>query len=113
MYGRGLGTPQDFQATISWYLKAAEQGHAKAQNNLGFMYLKGQGVSIDLVQACKWFALSAASGNEDARANQMICRQRMTSDQIARADDFVDLVCGPVCCPTCCRAAWSSRGVRQ
>ena len=26
-----------------WYLKAAEQGHASAQYNLGFMYNNGEG----------------------------------------------------------------------
>jgi hypothetical protein len=31
--------------SATWYRKAAEQGYAKAQNNLGWAYEQGQGVS--------------------------------------------------------------------
>ena len=32
MYDEGHGVPQDDAEAIKWYLKAAEQGHADAQN---------------------------------------------------------------------------------
>ena len=38
MYDKGQGVPQDYAAAVSWYRKAAEQGDADAQFNLGFMY---------------------------------------------------------------------------
>ena len=48
------------------YLKAirilAEQGNGKAQHNLGAMYLNGQGVEHDPVQAAHWFRLAALQG---------------------------------------------------
>jgi TPR repeat protein len=34
MYDRGQGVPQDDVQAAEWYRKAAEQGHAAAQNNL-------------------------------------------------------------------------------
>ena len=35
MYENGQGPPQDYQEAARWYLKAAKQGHDRAQNNLG------------------------------------------------------------------------------
>ena len=37
----------------SWYRKAADQGDARAQNTLGLMYDKGQGVPQDDVEAVR------------------------------------------------------------
>src|SRR3954463_716564 len=39
MYSGGEGVPQDDAKAVKWYRKAAEQGLAAAQNNLGTMYL--------------------------------------------------------------------------
>jgi TPR repeat protein len=41
-YGEGHGVPQDQAAAVAWYGKAAEQGHAKAQNNLGMTHARGR-----------------------------------------------------------------------
>ncbi|KAI8594683.1 hypothetical protein EDD21DRAFT_421428 [Dissophora ornata] len=35
MYFNGEGVPQDYSKAMEWYLKAANQGHASAQPNLG------------------------------------------------------------------------------
>ena len=43
----GQGVPQDYAEAVTWYRKAAEQGDADAQYNLGVMYAKGQGVPQD------------------------------------------------------------------
>jgi uncharacterized protein len=47
---------------VSWYRKAAEQGDAHAQFNLGVMYADGIGVPQDAVQAYMWYNLAAAQG---------------------------------------------------
>ncbi len=47
MYDKGLGVTQDYAQAAKWYRKAAEQGHAYAQFNLGYMYRFGQGVPQD------------------------------------------------------------------
>jgi hypothetical protein len=41
---------------IAEYRKAAEQGDASAQYNLGFRYGNGEGVAKDNVEAAKWLA---------------------------------------------------------
>ncbi len=47
---------------MKWYRRAAEQGHAQAQYNLGLMYANGQGVPQDEQEAVKWFRLGAEQG---------------------------------------------------
>jgi hypothetical protein len=64
MYYKGHGVPQDYAAAVSWYRKAADQGDANAQGNLGVMYAKGQGVPQDYVQAHKWLNLGSARATE-------------------------------------------------
>ena len=59
--------PQDYGEAVRWYRRAAEQGNARAQNNLGTMYQNGRGVAQNYVQAHKWFNLAAAQGVEPAR----------------------------------------------
>ncbi|MDR1826820.1 MAG: sel1 repeat family protein, partial [Methylobacteriaceae bacterium] len=41
-----------------WYLMAAENGHGKAQEQLGHMFLSGQGVPRNNAEADKWFGLA-------------------------------------------------------
>mgnify|MGYP003730394743 CR=1 FL=1 len=48
-----------------WYRLAAEQGHASAQNNLGWMYLKGRGVRQDNTYAHMWLSLAASKGKKN------------------------------------------------
>ena len=43
--------------------KAAEQGEAKAQNNLGYMYDQGEGVPEDDSEAVKWYRKAAEQGH--------------------------------------------------
>src|SRR5690606_21565069 len=57
----GQGIPQDYAQAVTWFHRAAEQGHAGAMNNLGVMYEFGRGVVQNFVQAHKWYNLAAAS----------------------------------------------------
>ena len=43
MYDNGTGVPQDYAQAVEWYRKAAGQGNAAAQYNLGLMYANGYG----------------------------------------------------------------------
>ena len=49
--------------------KAAEQGNAKAQNNLGLMYAQGAGVPEDDAEAVRWYQWAAEQGNAEAQYN--------------------------------------------
>jgi TPR repeat protein len=51
-----------------WRLEA-DQGHATAQSNLGFMYANGQGVKQDHGEAVRWYRKSADQGIAEAQAN--------------------------------------------
>jgi uncharacterized protein len=62
--------PQDFAQALKWYRLAADQGNAFAQNNLGLMHEKGQGVPQDIVRAHMWFNLSGAQGHEQGLKNR-------------------------------------------
>ncbi len=50
-----------------WFRKAAEQGHAVAQYNLGAMYYEGEGVVQSDNEAVKWFREAAEQGLAEAQ----------------------------------------------
>jgi len=54
---------------------AAKQGDADAQNNLGLMYVKGNGVPQDYAEAAKWFRKAAEQGFARAQYNLGIIYQ--------------------------------------
>jgi TPR repeat protein len=73
MYEDGEGVPQDDKTAMSWYTLAAEQGHAKAQKNLGFMFADGRGVSKDIVSAYMWLNISASLGEDiDSKSREKV-----------------------------------------
>lgn len=53
---------EDYEKSIEWYSKAADQGYAKAQYELGMCYKEGWGVSPDLDKAFILFKKSADQG---------------------------------------------------
>ena len=77
--------PQDYAQALSWYRKAAEQGHPGAQTNLGVLYYKGSGVKKDYVEADKWFSIASAADYEDAKKNRELMEKLMTPVQVAEA----------------------------
>ena len=50
-------------------LDSANAGYASAQNKLGYMYEKGEGVTKDYAEALKWFRKAAEQGNAKAQYN--------------------------------------------
>ena len=57
---------KDLKSAFKWYLKAADQGHAKSQYNHSLMYLNGDGTKVNMSEASKWMHASAASGDVNA-----------------------------------------------
>jgi hypothetical protein len=49
--------------------KAAAQGDAAAQSNLGLIYAIGRGVPANFIEAVKWLRLAAAQGDAAAQSN--------------------------------------------
>jgi TPR repeat protein len=56
----------DFPEAAFWYQKAAEQGNAAAQYNLGMCYYKGLGVRQDYNEAMRWLRKAAEQGLAEA-----------------------------------------------
>jgi hypothetical protein len=81
-----MGVPQDDAKSVEWYLKAADQGYAKAQMALGVKYARGEGVPQDYVEASKWLSLAIASGARDAQRALEHFSIRMSRDQIAAGE---------------------------
>ena len=61
-------TPEEVEAFEGAKAKA-EQGDAKAQFNLGYLYYNGEGVTKDFVQAVSWWRKAADQGNAPAQFN--------------------------------------------
>src|SRR5437660_7453980 len=59
----------DYAIALQSYRKAADQGDARAQNNLGAMYENGQGVPQNYAEAMKWYRLAADQGDAPAQYN--------------------------------------------
>ena len=75
---------QNYTSTLKWYGKAAEQGHAGAQNNLGFMYNQGRGVRQNFTEAVKWYRKAADQG--DARAQTNLGYMYGSGQGVAKSD---------------------------
>lgn len=58
---------------FAWYMKAAQNGNAEAQNMLGRCFSEGWGTAVDLEQATSWFAMAANNGNVSAQYNLAVC----------------------------------------
>jgi TPR repeat protein len=68
MYDSGRGVAKDDAQATMWYLKAAEQGNAGAQNRLGMKYIYGLKSSpADVVVGLSWFEKAAYQGDVDAQ----------------------------------------------
>ena len=89
MYDNGRGVPEDDQEAVMWFTLAAEQGYARAQNNLGWMYDEGHGVPEDDVYAYMWWNIASSLNNSywatEARDSKREVEGRMTRFQISEA----------------------------
>jgi TPR repeat protein len=97
--GGGLddqGSPIDPspELAVKCYREAALKGDARGQENLGRMYLEGEGVKTDLVEAYKWFSLARRNGEltadkylQDFEIAQLL-KPAEKAEAIHRADEF-------------------------
>ncbi len=85
MYYQGRGLSQDDTKAVTWFRKAAEQGFADAQRNLGAMYGMGRGVPQDYIQAHKWSNLAATQGIKEAQKNREVIAKKMVLADISKA----------------------------
>jgi TPR repeat protein len=70
---------------VKWYRKAADQGDADAQFNLGAAYYNGGGVPENHVRAYVWLSMAKTQGHEKAKKGVETVKNLMTKQQIAQA----------------------------
>ena len=58
---------KNHQEAFKWFKKAAVQGYAPAQHNLGVMYSEGHGVATNYKEALKWYKKAAGQGQATAQ----------------------------------------------
>jgi uncharacterized protein len=76
---------QDYVKARQWWEKAAAQGSASAQNDLGLLYANGLGGPQDLGQAHMWYSLAAGNGYEIATEYRNDLAKQMPPAQITEA----------------------------
>src|SRR3979490_500156 len=79
-YNRG-----DYVPAIRAFRTLAQQGNARAQNVLGVMFRKGEGVPKTPVRAHRWFRFAAKRGEAGARAQLREVSRTMTTQEISQA----------------------------
>ncbi|MBR5084262.1 MAG: sel1 repeat family protein, partial [Prevotella sp.] len=60
---------QDFTKAAYWWNEAASKNYARAYNNLGIAYKRGEGVKVDLRKAVEYLKKGAEAGDEWAQRN--------------------------------------------
>jgi len=78
------------EVAVQWFTKAAAQGHADAQYELGRMYEKGHGVAQNNGMAAKWYA--KASSQEHAHAQRALGKLDGNAKLVSMADNDYDRV---------------------
>jgi TPR repeat protein len=61
------GTEENQEEAAKWFRKAAEQGHARAQTNLGMSYYYGRGVPRDETESLRWLRKAAEQNHPKAQ----------------------------------------------
>ena len=83
---------RDYSESAAWAERAAEQGYARAQTDLAYLYERGKGVPLDYVMAYISYDVAQAGGDERASARMKELAGIMTSRQVlearARAPQF-------------------------
>jgi TPR repeat protein len=82
-YNRG-----DYLPAIRLFRPLAEAGNPTAQNQIGVMYRKGEGVIRNPARAFMWFSLAAKRGDAKAKAGLRGVSRTMTPDEISQAQQM-------------------------
>lgn len=83
-YNRG-----DYVPAVTLFRPLAQAGNAKAQNVMGVMYRKGEGVAKSSARAFIWFSLAAKRGDATAKANLQEMAKEMTPADMTHAKEMM------------------------
>ncbi|MBR2486740.1 MAG: sel1 repeat family protein [Paludibacteraceae bacterium] len=85
------GKPHDIAEAMRLYREAAQQGHAEAQEELGYCYEFGRGVAIDIEEAEKWYQLSN-QGDEDANEDKPTTKKQSKKQSEPKPIDLAQVI---------------------
>lgn len=83
-YHRGDDDPA---VMLRWLRESARRGYPLAQTSLGVLYLNGDGVPLDQVEAYAWFTLAADQGEPDALEAEAALSVELSDEELARAKE--------------------------
>jgi TPR repeat protein len=83
-YNRG-----DYVPAVKLFRPLAQSGNARAQNVMGVMYRKGEGVARSSVHAFMWFSLAARKGDVSAKVNLQEMSKEMTAVDMSQAKEMM------------------------
>ena len=86
---------ENYTEAFKCFQKAAEQGYAPAQYNLGNMYDSGQGVKQDYFKAVEWYQKAAEQGDASAQYNLgvMYYNGQGVKQDYAKTKEYFGLAC--------------------
>jgi localization factor PodJL len=83
------GARPNYAAALPWFLKAAEHGLPDSQYNLGVLVENGLGIEADRVEAYKWYALAAKSGDGEAIERRDALISTLSAEELTSADERI------------------------
>jgi TPR repeat protein len=83
-YNRG-----DYVPAVRLFRPLAQAGNTKAQNVLGVMYRKGEGVARSSARAFMWFSLAARKGDAQAKASLQELSGQMSPAELTHAREMM------------------------
>jgi len=83
-YNRG-----DYVPAVKLFRPLAQAGNAKAQNVMGVMYRKGEGVARNSAKAFMWFSLAAKKGDTQAKVSVQEISKEMTPAELTQAKEMM------------------------
>ncbi len=91
-YNKGIRAykAKDYRLALNEFRPLASSGNAKAQNRLGIMYAKGEGVDKDYELSANWFRKAADQGHVNAKANLKQILSRISAET-GQTDTTVDI----------------------
>jgi TPR repeat protein len=83
-YNRG-----DYMPAVKLFRPLAQAGNGKAQNVMGVMYRKGEGVTRSSAKAFMWFSLAAKKGDTQAKVSVQEMAKEMTPTELTQAKEMM------------------------
>lgn len=87
---------RDFERAAGLLRQSALQGFAPAQSSLAVLYLVGQGVPKDRIEAYAWLLLAAKQGEWEAVKREADLRRELSDGELARARELAQRYIPPL-----------------